>query len=431
MKIIFLNILKTKKLAVVKMKYLYLFIIFVFSYLVINAQDYPLEIDHYNYIHYDKNKIEFKGKSYENYLNLYKTLNSLALQGKGKINIVHIGDSHLQADYFSGELRKRLQTFIKGGLGSRGFLFPYSVAKTNNPTNYKVKYTGNWERCRNVSKDNPFDLGLAGINVYTYDSIASMSFELNTKDYPQYDFNNIKLFYNTEHCPYTIEIENDGGNKYVYTNYDAGYSEFHFSKYFDSVTIKFIKLDSINEPFIFYGISFENDNQGITYSTIGVNGAEVESYLKCKLFRSQLNTLNPDWIIISLGTNDAYYSKFDSKVFENNYNNLLDWIDEVAPGIPILITTPGDSYRRRRYLNYNMEKAGKVLMDVAEKRDVAVWDFYNIMGGLNAISLWYHSGLTARDKLHFNKYGYLLQGDLLFNAFVKSYDNFIKNNKIN
>ena len=79
----------------------------------------------------------------------------------------------------------------------------------------------------------------------------------------------------------------------------------------------------------------------------------------------------------------------------------------------------------------SLAKAGKVIMEVAEKRDIAVWDFYNIMGGLNAISLWYYSGLTARDKLHFNKNGYLLQGDLLFNAFVKSYDKFIKNNKIN
>ena len=53
---------------------------------------------------------------------------------QGVINIVHIGDSHIQADYFSGMLRMCLQKQF--GNAGRGLIFPYKVAKTNEPYNY-------------------------------------------------------------------------------------------------------------------------------------------------------------------------------------------------------------------------------------------------------------------------------------------------------
>ena len=40
---------------------------------------------------------------------------------------------------------------------------------------------------------------------------------------------------------------------------------------------------------------------------------------------------------------------------------------------------------------------------------------------------WYKAGLTARDKLHFSRHGYFLQADLMFNAFLKSYDQYTEN----
>ena len=47
------------------------------------------------------------------------------------------------------------------------------------------------------------------------------------------------------------------------------------------------------------------------------------------------------------------------------------------------------------------------------------------MGGLNSILVWQRFGLAKRDRIHFTGKGYLLQGDLFFNAFLKSYDHYI------
>ncbi|HEU4497482.1 MAG TPA: hypothetical protein VFR70_10560, partial [Flavobacterium sp.] len=63
----------------------------------------------------------------------YEKLNRNRQSRSGKINIVHIGDSHIQADLMTNSIRKKLQQEF--GNGGRGFIFPYSLARTNGSYN--------------------------------------------------------------------------------------------------------------------------------------------------------------------------------------------------------------------------------------------------------------------------------------------------------
>ena len=53
--------------------------------------------------------------------------------------------------------------------------------------------------------------------------------------------------------------------------------------------------------------------------------------------------------------------------------------------------------------------------------EAAVWDQFDIMGGLRSMQKWQNEGLAQRDKVHFTKDGYILIGDLLFNALIERY----------
>ena len=174
-----------------------------------------------------------------------------------------------------------------------------------------------------------------------------------------------------------------------------------------------------------YGIELDNDDPGVICSAVGINGAEVSSFLKCNLLEAQLKILNPEWIIISLGTNDAYSKNFDKNSFENHYNQLIERIKHALPNSFVLLTTPADSYRKKRYPNPDMMVAKQVIMDIANRNNCAVWDLHEVMGGYMSMKKWQAAGLAAGDKVHFSKAGYELQGDLLFNAFLKAYDRFI------
>lgn len=382
---------------------------------------YPHDVWHYDFIHYEKNRIQYFGDS-SAYKKIFTTLDSIALYGEGNLNVLHIGDSHIQADYFSGKMRTNLQQSIKGGESSRGFVFPYSVAKTNNPPNYYQYYSGQWSACKNIQKNETCDIGLGGITLETQTPGACIEYKLRRGEYLHYSFNRVKIFHGMDTARFDVVFENDALIEDIVVNEKLGYTEYIMSAYLDSVKIRFVQNRALQNHFTLFGVSLESDEPGITYSATGVNGSEVGSWLRCNKLNDHLMAMNLDWIIISLGTNDGYMKYFSPDLFYINYDSLIRQIKTVAPNAAILLTTPGDNYRYKRYLNSNTEKTRDIIIEVAKKHNISVWDFHTIMGGLNSISLWYSKGLTAGDKLHYSKKGYLLQGDLLYSAFMKSYD---------
>ncbi|MGC9331692.1 MAG: GDSL-type esterase/lipase family protein [Bacteroidales bacterium] len=388
------------------------------------AQLNPFEVEKFEFISYDDNGLILNDHQQAELF--FSKLDRLILQGKGKINILHIGDSHIQADYVSGHLRKRFQEMAWGLNGGRGFVFPVKMAQSNNPWNFSVSYTGNWESCKNVEKEQICPLGLAGYLVATTDQKAGIRINFKEDNSLTYSYNTLRVFHNMDTATWQITPENSSLTYTLQHRPDSGFSEFRFDSPLDSMEI-LISKQGVSGEFVFRGFQFMNDDPGIVYHSVGVNGAKTESWLRCPLLEKEISCIAPDLIIISLGTNDAYTSKFDAEVFENNCRQLLTRLQRVAPDAAVLWVTPGDNYRYRKYLNYSTEKASDVILKLGGEKQFMVWDFYDIMGELNAIMSWYRAGLTAHDKLHFNKKGYTLQANLMFNAFLRAYNQHIEN----
>jgi lysophospholipase L1-like esterase len=371
------------------------------------------------------NHLLYFGNAEETYKQLFDSLNRLILKGDCGIHIVQIGDSHIQAGFFPEQMRKNFSTFLSSGCGARGLIFPYRIAKTNNPIDYSVKFSGKWEHCRNVEVNKNCGLGLMGIMAQTNDSVAVISFHFKESSTFR-EFNFIRIFHDPLDTSFRIDFPGLAGLFHLISPLNARYSEIRFDSIIkDSLRIRIVKKDTTRNYFTLYGIDFENGDPGFVYSASGVNGAEVTSFLRCDKLKDQLNLLKPNWVIISLGTNDAYPLHFNKDEFIGNYISLIKEIREAAPGVPVLLTVPGDSYRRHRYDNLNMEEAREAIMSVAKQTDCAVWDFYSLMGGPKSILKWYKAGLVAKDKLHFDGLGYTIQADLLFGAFMDAYISFI------
>ncbi len=65
---------------------------------------------------------------------------------------------------------------------------------------------------------------------------------------------------------------------------------------------------------------------------------------------------------------------------------------------------------------------------MGKQYNAAVWDQFDIMGGLKSMQDWEHAGLAKKDKVHFTNEGYTLLGNLLYNALISNYIEHIKNN---
>ncbi|MBI9066975.1 MAG: hypothetical protein JEZ09_06760 [Salinivirgaceae bacterium] len=385
------------------------------------SQDDPFELEKYSFVNFSKN--EFVIYDSAEYNKLFDKFTNIGLRGKNKVRIVHIGDSHLQADFLSGNFRKRLQTFFLGSMGGRGFIFPYKVAHTNNPMNYRVKSQGNWENCRNIETTIKCPIGLSGITVYTDDNSASISIAIADKSMPGYDFDKLMVFHDFGSAFYEPIIKNAISVK---PNPQLGYTLFEFENNIDKVVLQLDKKNSKQSKFNLYGFNFDSNDAGIIYHTVGINGAEFESYLKCEYFEPHLSALEPDWVIVSLGTNDAYTNVFDSALFSTRVDSVIQNIKRAAPNSAILLATPADHRFRKSYINENVKTAANVLKIKAQEYHLSYWDFHEVMGGEGSINHWYYNGMAHTDFLHFTKKGYEFQSHLLFNAFLKTYDDYLE-----
>jgi len=396
--------------------------------LIGTAQGQGLENPHllkqYDFVHYENNTIKFYNDS-GSFESFFDKLDDLIFDGKGKISVMQVGGSHIQADIWSDRIRRNFFKFSPGLNGGRGFLFPFTMAHTNNPYYYKVSYTGTWEGFRSSVKKHESVYGVSGITATTRDSLTSFQITFRNKYCPKYNINRVKVFHDLDNTSYKLAFRSDS-NHSVVVNEEIGYTEFLFDHYIDTVAFTITKTDTLQDHFSIYGLTLENDEPGIVYHSIGVNGASTESYLRCEKFTQHLLILKPDLVIFCMGINDAYTSDFNAKDYEHNYDTLVQWVRTVSPNAAIIFTTNNDSYYKRQYPNKRAEQVRTVMISLAERHGAAVWDLYGVMGGLGSSRTWERHKLVKRDKIHFTRDGYRLVGDLMFSALVEAYDNHLK-----
>ena len=117
----------------------------------------------------------------------------------------------------------------------------------------------------------------------------------------------------------------------------------------DSIVFRITKFDTSSSVFqSLWNAIAKMKNNGITYHSIGVNGASVPSYLKCEHLPIQLEEINPDLVIFSIGINDAYSPGFSKQKFIQNYDSLIQIVRKINPKAAILFTTNNDSYYKKK-----------------------------------------------------------------------------------
>jgi len=416
---------------------------------------------------------------------LYEKLYLLEQQKAGKINIVHIGDSHIQADLMTNVIRKKLQE--RFGNAGAGFNFPHQLAKTNGSYITRYKSNASWHSRRVIYPvEQGMNVGLSGIALKTRENFVV---ELNVRD-SAYRFNTLKIVtpgnaaeFDLATSSKTIVLESTVPKKITHKIKNGEVLGSIADKYNVSVTqlkkangmkndrigagrtlkiptkelqkrevtrSEFITLElQADSKSHFYhsdealskiyllpnrdvkeydlsGLILENDAPGLIYHSIGVNGAKASDYNKYPLFFEQLPALNPDLIIISLGTNETF-DKMAAADFLVQLNKFIANVKATSPDACVLVMTPPPSLFRRKYVNTFAASYAKEIQVQETDVNYASWDLFSEMGGLYSVPRNASRGLMSTDRVHYSKDGYEKQGRLFSEAFLKGYDNFKTN----
>lgn len=369
-------------------------------------------------------------------------------QGKDTVlTIVHLGDSHIQAGYYPGKVMRLLQGQF--GNAGRGWIAPFKLSKTNEPDDYFISSVAKeWVAGRCIQTVKKTAIGPGGIGVKSASPSINLDVTIAPINGAGYAFNQAILY----RSPKSMPMLPAGPLKGLVTTFREPTpivpgvlaDTFRISRLTDTLQLQSTRrkpgtdqlLPASSFENIYFGFNLTNGKPGVLYQSVGVNGAMYVNYTDEEFVR-RLSLLHPSLLILSLGTNETFGRRFNSKEFADQASTLLTLVKKHMPGTAIMLTTPPECYKRvyvqkkRTYVrNANSQVAAKVLVEVARREGVACWDLFAAVGGKNSSAAWHKKQLLARDRVHFTKEGYWEQGTLLYQALMQSYNQFIENDHV-
>jgi len=341
---------------------------------------------------------------------------------------VHIGGSHVQAGTLSNRMRENMISMLGGSRGNPGFFFPYMMANTNGPASIQAEFTGNWEGCRCAVASDKCSWGLSGYNSSTQDSAVSVKISALRPDGSHYSFRKATIYHLEGDSAYCLDALSRQNLHSITPSKERGYTVFTFDAPEDTLELNIYKTDTLGATFTLQGILLEDEIGGLTYHTIGVNGASVASYLRCNDFETHLKTIHPDLVIFGIGMNDAYgpNGDFNQAAYEKNYRELMQKFKRRNPNVQFIFITNNDSYYKKKKVNQNVFNVCQAMRTLAEESNSAVWDLFEIMGGLESIRAWEEAGLAKSDRVHLTQKGYTLQADLMSHAIYRAFGDYLE-----
>lgn len=338
-------------------------------------------------------------------------LKALRAGQRKKVRIAYFGDSMIEGDLITQDLRDSLQHYF-GGEGV-GFV-PATSVVSGFRTSIRHSFSGNWMdyHFKNVPPKGT-ELGISG-HVFLPAAQSWVKYQPANKE----TFEEVSLLYGSGGGEVMINnkpLRLDGNNSLNAKSFISDSSQ-------NSLTLQF------KTSTLFYGACFES-TAGVfldNYSFRGISGIELGKLSK-KMW-TQMQTVRPyDLIVLHYGANVLFLpenTKFDW--YERPMVKVVDSLRQLFPNTSFLIVGTADkAYKKKgKYVTAPGVKAlMKIQHNFAESRGMAYWNLFSAMGGEGAMARWVEGDTTYanKDYTHFNFRGASKIGGLLYKAIMDEY----------
>ncbi|MBV8842710.1 MAG: SGNH/GDSL hydrolase family protein [Bryobacterales bacterium] len=337
----------------------------------------------------------------------------------GPLRILQYGDSHTAADEWTGELRNRFQErFGDGGSGFSLAGRPYAGYRR---ADVRSGSTRGWHTDGLAGHSGDGIYGLGGI---------SMSVRMPHEDiYVEAEANDFELFYYQQPGGGTLQLYDNGvAVDRIPTDGEPAPGYYHLES---APGFHRLELETLDRaPVRLFGWVAEKVS-GVTYETLGINGAEAPIVLgwNQETLKSNIERRSPSLIVLAYGTNEAGHKIWTLESYREKFSELLSRIREAAPTAAILVVGPPDRDIRIKRAWTPLDGVDMIVeaqREAAKANRCAFWDLRAKMGGKGAMQQWVNAGLAANDHVHFSGGGYRMLGDAIFRDVISQYEAFLK-----
>lgn len=373
--------------------------------------------------------------------NLYKffeTLSNVAAN-RGKISILHYGDSQIEGDRMTGFIRERIQQQF-GGNGPG--LIP--------ATNVYDTYAFNQSYSENFKRYTCF--GGASLKNRKYGAMASASrfteeievdSLLDLSELPEQtgwievapsgrafsrarSYNNVRMHYNSCVAPTMLRVYQNGSVIHEDSLIvDGGQHTVKLSFGSTPGALKFEFTGKISPNVCAF--SLEGD-YGVQVSNVGMRGSSgtIWGRMNQSVLATMYGELNTKLIIMQFGGNSVPSFKDSTSVrnFAGYFQGQINAVKRLNPGAMVIVVGPSDMsvYDDGLHVTYPLlPYCVDRMMAATKSSGAAYWNLYAGMGGFNSMPAWVEKGLAGKDYIHFSGAGSKYASQMFYNALMSEY----------
>ena len=343
------------------------------------------------------------------------------------VRVLHFGDSHVAADYWTGELRRLFQE--RFGDAGPGHVLPGRPWKYFRHARARSLPATGWESAGLGDGIHDGIYGLSGVGLVPLGSPTPAVLEST--------FRSATVEFASLAEGACLAVSVDGDTVFAGAPEDeeaAACADVDLDdppdlplrivsvrgrSPLEEVPHRLEVSDACGGSVRLLGVELRSGGSGVLWDSLGLNGAEIGALSRWdpRLRRALLDRAAPDLIVVSYGTNDMGRGDLDPDSYRLEVEDALRSLREDAPFAAVLVTGPfdraGKSRRVRRLLATTERLVERSIREAALSTGCAYWDAKAAMGGEGAVVRWARRGLAQRDYVHLTGAGYQRMAQLL------------------
>ena len=345
------------------------------------------------------------------------------------LRVAHYGDSQIEMDRISQNLREALQTRF-GGLGTG--MFPALTTTPMATVSHYASggfafYTMIVDSTTRRAGHNRYGPLAQVSNLYGSGTVTlRASKEKSTLEHVR-TFQSVSMLYARASDDFSVAVQSDTLNPRPVSRSKGGvtWTTWTFSRPVDKATVKMTGNAEI------YGLATDGV-AGVAVDNIPMRGStgHVLSRIDKNLMESAFELDGTALVILQFGGNFVPASGSTKAIsgHMDKVRELIAYYREVAPGAKILFIGPSDmasSTEDGRIVSYRrLPELVDSLKAVSLRSGVAYWDLYRMMGGQNSMSQWvrHRPAYAGPDYVHFTPAGAKVVGETLSRSLLTYYD---------
>lgn len=335
-----------------------------------------------------------------------------------QVRIAHYGDSMIEGDLITADLRQEFQRKYGGegvgflGITSQDTKFRQTTTQT---------FSNDWETAA-VYSHNPNNLpvGISG-EIFIPKGNSWVEFKTTQRYRTVRNFSKIRLFYSDAKASEVTYIINGSNKGTIKLKPGGGIKEAVIDAGKNATSLR---LEFSREQGYFYGVSLEGGN-GVyvdNFPLRGNSGVDLNS-IPANVLKDFSRILDYNLIILEFGLNAAGSITSDYDWYEREMVKVIKRFQDVYPNAGIIMITAHDKSIKKGadfVTDPAVVKLLKSQMQIAKAANIALWNMFEAMGGLNSMSKWVDANppLAFKDYIHFNGQGARKIAGMLFDAIL-------------